>query len=123
MLAAGEPVERELHFSSGSRIEWSYEVKFPVRDAGGTVVAIGGVALDISAQKRMEQALRHSEELLREVVFVSNIGIFDHDHLTDTITWSAEQRKNYGFGADEVVTLPNTSNASIPRIASGSLPP
>jgi PAS domain S-box-containing protein len=106
VLAAGEPVERELHFSSGSLIEWSYEVKFPVRDAGGTVVAIGGVALDITAQKRMEQALRHSEELLREVVFVSHIGIFDHDHLKDTITWSAEQRKNYGFGPDEAVTLP-----------------
>ena len=106
VLAAGEPVARELHFSSRSLIEWSYEVKFPVRDAAGTVVAIGGVALDISTQKRMEEALRHSEELLREVIFVSNIGIFDHDHLADTITWSAEQRKNYGFGADEIVTLP-----------------
>src|SRR5262249_10217773 len=59
VLAAKEPVERELQFSSGSLIEWSYEVKFPLRDAAGAVVAIGGVALDISAQKRMEQALRH----------------------------------------------------------------
>ena len=105
MLAAGEPVERELHFASESPIEWSYEVKFPIRDAAGAVVAIGGVARDITTQKRMEQALRHSEELLREVVFVSNIGIFEHDHRTDTINWSREQRKTYGFDADEPVTL------------------
>src|SRR5262249_17251744 len=104
--AAGEPVERELHFVGQSPIEWSYEVKFPIRDAAGAGAAIGGGALDITPQKRMGQALRHSEELLREVVFVSHIGIFEHDHRTDAINWSAEQRKTYGFDADELVTLP-----------------
>ncbi|MEZ5584467.1 MAG: histidine kinase dimerization/phosphoacceptor domain -containing protein [Candidatus Competibacteraceae bacterium] len=36
---------------------------------------------------------------------VSKIGIFDHDHQTDTIYWSPEQRKNYGWDQEETVTL------------------
>jgi two-component system, cell cycle sensor histidine kinase and response regulator CckA len=70
VVAAGTPVERELHFASRPQIEWSYEVKFPIRDAGGAVLAIGGVAVNISALKRAEQALRDSEARLR--------GFLDH---------------------------------------------
>src|SRR5262249_53393077 len=55
VLAGGAPVERELHFVNRPRIEWSYEVKFPIMDAGGKVVALGGVAVDISTLKRTEQ--------------------------------------------------------------------
>jgi PAS domain S-box-containing protein len=47
-----------------------------------------------------------SEEQFRQVIRVSGIGIFDHDHLTDTIYWSPEQRMIYGWGPDETVTLP-----------------
>jgi PAS domain S-box-containing protein len=65
VLAGGAPVERELHFANRPRIEWSYEVKFPIMDAGGKVVALGGVAVDISALKRTEQALRNSEARMR----------------------------------------------------------
>jgi len=70
VLTGGVPVERELHFVNRPRIEWSYEVKFPIRDAGGAVVALGGVAVDISTLKRTEQALRDSEARLR--------GFLDH---------------------------------------------
>jgi len=65
VLTAGTPGARELHFANRPRIEWSYEVKFPIRDAGGTVVALGGIAVDISTLKRTEQALRDSEARMR----------------------------------------------------------
>src|SRR5262249_6791774 len=64
-LARGAPVERELHFANRPHLEWSYAIKFPIRDAGGKVVALGGVTVDISALKRMEQALRDSEARMR----------------------------------------------------------
>ncbi len=50
-------------------------------------------------------SLRESEERLRQAVRVSHIGIFDHDHLTDTIYWSPRQREIYGWDADAPVTL------------------
>jgi PAS domain S-box-containing protein len=72
----------------------------------GTVFEIQGVISDITERKRAEQVLRGSEERLRQVVRVSQIGIFDHDHITDTIYWSPQQRATYGFSPDETVTLP-----------------
>jgi PAS domain S-box-containing protein len=64
-----------------------------------------GTAADITSLKRIDEALRQSGERLRQVIRVSRIGIYDHDHITDQIYWSAEQRQNYGFSADEPIVL------------------
>ena len=56
-------------------------------------------------QKGAMEALLLSEHRLRQAVRASHIGIFDHDHLTDTIYWSPEQRELFGFDHDEAVTL------------------
>ena len=60
---------------------------------------------DLSGRKRAEDALRESEERLRQAIRVSQTGIFDHNHLTDTIFWSREQRAIYGIGEDEPITM------------------
>ncbi len=64
-----------------------------------------GAVIDVTERKQREEALTLSDRRLREAVRVSGIGIFDHDHLTDRIYWSPEQRANYGWGLDEEVTL------------------
>ncbi|MER2545305.1 MAG: EAL domain-containing protein [Candidatus Accumulibacter phosphatis] len=76
-----------------------------VRDETGQVVAIVGVGRDITEHKQVQNALQNSEERLRQAVRASQIGIFDHDHFTDTIYWSPEQRQIHGWGMDEPVTL------------------
>ncbi len=60
---------------------------------------------DITGRKRSEDVLRKNEELLRQAVRVSQIGIFDHDHGAPNIYWSSEQRRIYGWGAKDAVTL------------------
>jgi two-component system, cell cycle sensor histidine kinase and response regulator CckA len=52
-----------------------------------------------------EIELYHSEELLKQAVHVSGIGIFDHDMVKDTIYWSPRQREIHGFELDEPLTL------------------
>jgi diguanylate cyclase (GGDEF)-like protein/PAS domain S-box-containing protein len=60
---------------------------------------------NLSDSRRAEVALRESEERLRQAIRVSQTGIFDHNHLTDIIYWSREQRAIYGIGLEEPVTL------------------
>jgi PAS domain S-box-containing protein len=61
---------------------------------------------DISERKWAEQALRESDERLQQAVRAGSIGIFDHDHRSDVIFWSPEQRRIYGWDPEEPVTLP-----------------
>jgi len=62
-------------------------------------------ARDVSGRRQAERALRQNEERLRQVLRVSRIGIFDHDHDSGEIYWSPEQREIYGWGPDELVTF------------------
>ncbi|MBO3708509.1 MAG: PAS domain S-box protein [Candidatus Accumulibacter sp.] len=65
-----------------------------------------GTIQDITRTKQADRALHESEERLQQAIRVSQLGIFDHDHRSDRIFWSPEQRLIHGWGADEAVTLP-----------------
>lgn len=69
--------------------------------------AFAAVSRDVSGRTRAERALRRNEERLRQVIRVSHIGIFDHDHRTGEVYWSPEQREMFGCGPDEKVTFPD----------------
>jgi cell cycle sensor histidine kinase DivJ len=61
VIETGRTVAREIYFP-GWQSEWAYAVKFPIKDAGGHVVAVGSVVLDIAEQKRVEQELVRAKE-------------------------------------------------------------
>jgi len=88
----------------GTKIYTSLETS-PITDENGNYSGAIAAIADITERKQAEAAIRESEELLHQAVRVSQIGIFDHDHRTDTIYWSPEQRHIYGFGHEEPVTL------------------
>ncbi len=46
-----------------------------------------------------------TDERLRQVIRLSNIGVFEHDHSTDEVYWSPEQREIYGLGPEEPLTF------------------
>jgi PAS domain S-box-containing protein len=76
-----------------------------VRGGGGNPVCLIGSFRDITGERAATEALQKNEELLRAAAEAAGVGIYDHDHLTDSIYWSPEQRANYGVGADQVITL------------------
>ncbi|EXI68373.1 MAG: Sensor protein ZraS [Candidatus Accumulibacter adjunctus] len=78
------------------------EIEFD--DCGMPRTMIGTIQ-DITRSKQAESALYESEERLQQAIRVSQLGIFDHDHRTDCIYWSPEQRLIHGWDADEAVTL------------------
>jgi PAS domain S-box-containing protein len=54
---------------------------------------------------RTEEKARVSEERLRQAARHAVIGIFDHDHRTDSLYWSPEQRAFHAVGPTEEITL------------------
>ena len=83
---------------------------FPVEVSARSITFAGRVygfafVRDVSERRRAEEAVRQSEERLRQAIRVSGIGIFDRDHRADTTYWSPELREMFGWGADEPKTV------------------
>ncbi|MFZ2634002.1 MAG: PAS domain S-box protein [Desulfosalsimonadaceae bacterium] len=83
-IAAGGPSVNEewLTFPDNGYLGLFETVKTPMRDAEGHLVGVLGIARDITARKRSEDALRESEERLRVALDATRIGIWD---------WNIEQ--------------------------------
>ena len=64
VIESGRAVTREVHFADLGE-EWNFEVKFPIKDSAGRIIAIGGVSVDISDKKKAELALQASEARFR----------------------------------------------------------
>ena len=62
-------------------------------------------ARDVTDARRAEENERIGEERLRQAVRCSGIGIFDHDHLADTLYWSPEQRAILGWTSEEDIRV------------------
>jgi two-component system cell cycle sensor histidine kinase/response regulator CckA len=105
VIQTGEGMISEDLSEINGRPCWFSNNILPIRDRFGSIKAVQVVMRDIDGLKRAEQSLRDSEERLQAAVNVSQIGIFDHDHIADTIIWSPQQRKIHGWGPEEPVTL------------------
>jgi PAS domain S-box-containing protein len=104
-LRTGQPSTTEVNFEFEGQHIWCSVVVQPIRAPDGRYTTALSISRDITGRKRAEIALRDNEERLRQVIRVSDIGIFDYNHLTGEIYWSPEQRRIFGLGPDEQVTL------------------
>lgn len=57
------------------KVIWVESQNVPVRDEKGLLIAIEGIARDVTERKQMEEALRESEERFRSIFNESSIGI------------------------------------------------
>ncbi len=104
VIESGESLISENRVEINGRELWFSSVLQPVHDADGRITKAQGVVRDITRLKAAEQALRENEERFRQAVGTSKIGIFDHDHETDVMYFSPEQREILGWGPEEQVS-------------------
>lgn len=83
-------------------IDFVYE---PMRDEAGEVYGIFVGGHDITAHKEAERQSVLNEESLRLTTEAAEIGIWDVDFTTDTLTWSPRTKAMFGFSPDAVCTL------------------
>lgn len=101
LTASGE--ERE--------IEWQGQA---MRDARGEITALLSVGLDLTARRQAEAAHNLEEQRLRLAVHYARIGVYDHDHIADTLYWSPELRDLIGFAPQETVTIDRFMECVLP---------
>lgn len=77
--------------------------KFPITHASGEKL-LGGVAVDISEQKRTEAALRESDQHLKVALRTAKLGAWQHDLTTNVLTCSDQCKANFGLPADAEFT-------------------
>ena len=86
--------EETARYVDGER--YSVVSRFPVSDAAGAVVGVGGVATDITEAKAAEQALREQRTLLAEAQKLAGLGCWEWDPETGRLIWSEELYRIYG---------------------------
>ena len=87
IMASGiaEQVEEEIRLPDGNPAWW-FSTKAPLRDAEGTVVGLIGASLDITDRKRIENALRVSEQRSALAMDVAQLGTWTWDRNDGAIT-------------------------------------
>ncbi|MDA8130345.1 MAG: PAS domain S-box protein [Elusimicrobia bacterium] len=79
------------------RVKHVNEVCETFYDPAGKPLRSVGTVQDITERKTAEEKIRESELALREAQRVARIGSWDWDAGTDTITWSPEYYRIFGF--------------------------
>jgi len=99
-------IEKRYQRKDGSIFWGDLYVAELVRDDQGNLLETLGVIIDISERKRVEEALRKSEERFDLAMRGTNDGLWDWDLQHNTVYYSMRWKKMLGFEEDEIPNVP-----------------
>ncbi len=103
LISRGERIE---HYETvrrrkdGGLLDISLTVS-PIRDAQESIVGASKIGRDITRRKRVEVALRESEQRLRLATQTGKLGVWDWDIVTNQISWSDSLYAIHGVRPDQ----------------------
>jgi PAS domain S-box-containing protein len=100
----GGPFASEYRLLAKSgRVVWVRDESRAVYDAQGLPLFMQGVALDITAHKEAEEALRDASSKLQALVQASPLAIIAIDADAKVISWNPAAERIFGWHRDEVL--------------------
>ena len=104
-VSGGKPVRVENYIPVGDRNTWQDTTLIPLKNAEGTVTSLMGISRDITERKRIEDALRESEEKYRNLVERAHDGIIV---IQDGVVkfCNARTAEMWGGGCGEIMGRP-----------------
>ena len=96
VLETGRTIQVEETVPTPDGLRQWLVFKFPFRDASGSRF-VGGVAVDITERKKVEEALRISEDLYRDLMEHSHALVCVHDLEGRILAVNAAAEKNLGY--------------------------
>jgi len=94
-IVSGQPITLRLIRKDGQVI-WTEQRNVPIFDEAGNLVAIEGIARDVTARKQTEDALRASETALKRSQQIAHLGHWTWDTRTNFVKWSDEMYRVFG---------------------------
>jgi PAS domain S-box-containing protein len=70
---------------------------FPITDATGAVVAVGGSVREVTEFRYLLEQLREHEFNWQTAQRIAHVGSWQYDCITDTVTWSEETYRIHGY--------------------------
>jgi PAS domain S-box-containing protein len=99
-------LDMQMRFARDGETRWVHIVGVTARDSSGAMVRWTGTVRDITQQKRVEEALRESENRFARAVAGSSDGVWDIDLVGRTVYFSPRTRELCGLPpGPEVVPL------------------
>jgi PAS domain S-box-containing protein len=95
-------IEEQIGSRSGS-LGWALTTKVPVRTQDGTVVGLVGIVRDVTERRRVEEALRESEEMYRTIFTEAPVGIFHSTPGGKLLTVNPTFARMMGYGTPEQI--------------------
>ena len=107
VFESGAPLTVEEHVPGPEGMRTYLSVKFPVRDSAGEIYAVGGIATDITEQRRAQRALQETTQRLNAVVEHSPAAIFDLDPDGNVRSvWNRAAEAIYGVPREQAIGRP-----------------
>jgi PAS domain S-box-containing protein len=103
VLETGEPVQRETRIHQNGRERSVLSNRFPLRDTRGRIIAVAGIATDITERKRAEMALEARETELRGVMDNVVDGIITIDDRGTIESFNPAAERIFGYQPAQVL--------------------